>query len=149
MHRIAFALFALALPLVGGLAACNKGGPPTPEQGAPVEKLVRDLYTAYLGASTGNQATVALDGACTSSFVDTLKAKAKACSAGTAGVNCDIDPISCATQHATLTAVVVQTMSAKEATATAVVTPDGGAPINVRVSATGEPWKISAVECPR
>jgi hypothetical protein len=144
MHRILVALFAVA-----SFAACPKGGPPTPEQAAPVEKLVRDMYTSYLGASTGNQATAALDSACSAPFVDALKAKAKACSAGTAGVNCDIDPISCATQKASLTAVVVQTMSAHDGIATAVVTPDGGAPINVRVSVSGEPWKISGVECPR
>ena len=149
MQRISLVLFLSVAAALGALAACNKPSTPSPEQAVAVDKVVRDMIGGYTSASTGNQASAALEAASTPSFVESLKAKAKACSAGTAGINCDIDPITCTQAKATLTTVVVQAVSATDATATAVVTPEGGAPINVKVTLAGAPWKVSTVECPR
>ncbi len=147
-----------AAPLLAlTLAACptTPAAPPSSEQAAPVDKAVRDLYTGYTTAATGDQARTALEDNGAAAFVEALKTKAKACSAaaeaGKPNPTCDVDPVVCTTAHPTLTTVVVQTISGTAATATAVVTPDGTAPINVRVSLTkdGGAWKVASVECPR
>ena len=149
---VALALAAAAVVVVSN-AACPAagGGAPTPEQSAPVEKTVRDLYAGYTGASTGDQRIAALTANATPAFIDGLKAKATACqqsaSSGKPDAACDADPVVCAPGNATLTTVVVQSASANDATATAVVTPEGGAPKNVRVTLSA--GKVQSIECPK
>src|SRR4051812_35418882 len=142
---------ATAALAVFALVACQKdgggGGAPTPNQAQPVEKVVRDFYGAYTGAATGDQARAALEGNGAPAFVDGLKAKAQQCASSHAP-ECEADPVICSDKKVSLTTVVVQSVG-KEAVATAVVTPDGGAPVNVRVTLAGDPWKISAIDCPK
>jgi hypothetical protein len=141
---LAFAVVVVAV------AGCPKAdGPPTAEQAAPVEKVVRDLYSGYTAASTGDQARAALDATCAPAFIASLKQKADACKQKP-DATCDEDPVTCAAGHTSFTTAVVQSVSGKTAVATAVITPDGGAPKNARVTLAGEigAWKIASIECP-
>lgn len=159
VNRIASLLFVLACAACpaagGGGTAPPVTSAPSASEAAPVDKTVRDLFAGYTSAATGDQARTALEMGGSPAFIAALKAKAQLCqqqaSQNAAGPSCDADPVTCAPGHAALTAVVVSTMTKTSAVATAVITPDGTAPVNAQVTLAndGGAWKVQSIDCPK